>query len=68
MSGGEPSTLTDRIPHLRALALLDPGVSALQVATVDMLEEVAESLDALRGRLPGADTDPPDDRDHLGSN
>jgi hypothetical protein len=66
MSGGEPSTLTDRIPHLRALALLDPGVSALQVATVDMLEEVAESLDALRGRLGHqGDTDQGDD--HLGS-
>jgi hypothetical protein len=27
----------------------------------------AQAVDGLRGRLPGADTDPPDDGDHLGT-
>jgi hypothetical protein len=53
---GDRVSLTDRIAHLRALALLDPQAGALQVAIVDMLEELAEAVDGLRGRKPGLGT------------
>jgi hypothetical protein len=46
-------SLTDRIEGLRTLALLDPTCGPLEVAIVDMLEELAEAVDALRGREQG---------------
>ena len=46
------TTLADRIAHLRALALLDPEAGALQVAIVDMLEELAQAVDRLDGNEP----------------
>lgn len=52
-------TLADRIASLRTLALLDPTSGALDVAIVDLLEELAEAVDGLRGRL--GDDPPPDD-------
>jgi hypothetical protein len=44
--------LTDRIAHLRALALLDSKGGAVQVAIIDMLEELAEAVDRLEAEHP----------------
>jgi hypothetical protein len=63
VSGDRVSTLADRIAHLRALALLDPEAGALQVAIVDMLEDLAATVDRLEAEHPR----PPDDGEHLGS-
>jgi hypothetical protein len=52
VSGDGVSTLTDRIAHLRALALLDPSSGALQVGIIDLLEELAEAVDRLEAEHP----------------
>jgi hypothetical protein len=56
VSGDRARTLAERVAHLRALALLDPEAGALEVAIVDMLEELAEAVADLRGREPGLGT------------
>jgi hypothetical protein len=56
-------TLVDHIAHLRTLAQLDPETTVLQMAMINVMEELAEAVDGLRGRF--SDDQPPDD--HLGS-
>ena len=55
-------TLATHVQELRTLAVLAPETTVLEVAMINVLEEMAESLDALRGRLGDTDTG-----DHLGS-
>jgi hypothetical protein len=45
-------TLLDHVAHLRTLAVLDPETSILEMALVNVLEEMAEVLDELRGEPP----------------
>jgi hypothetical protein len=45
--------LARQVAHLRALAILDPDTTALQQAMINMLEELAEAVDGLRGRAQG---------------
>ena len=59
MSGDRVTTLADRIAHLHALALLDPKGSALQVAIIDMLEELAEQMTFLNAHLGVDPKEPP---------
>ena len=56
-------TLADHVAHLRTLAQLDPETTIRQMAMINVLEELAEAVDGLRGR--SGDDQPPDD--HLGS-
>lgn len=46
-------SLTEHVEHLRTLALLDPETTVLQMAMVNVLEELAEAVDGLRGRAHG---------------
>jgi hypothetical protein len=46
-------TLADHVAHLRTLATLDPETTVLQLAMINVLEELAEAVDALRGREQG---------------
>jgi hypothetical protein len=49
-------------------AILDPAAPLVdRRGAATLLRAELASLDGLRGRLPGADTDPPDDSDHLGT-
>ena len=50
-------TLAAHVQELRTLALLDPDTTTLQVAMINVLEELAEAIDGLRGRL-GQDQPP----------
>ena len=53
-------TLAAHVQELRTLALLDTETTTLQMAMINVLEELAEAVDGLRGRLPHDDTDPPE--------
>jgi hypothetical protein len=44
-------SLTDHVRELRTLAVLDPETTVLQQAMINVLEELAEAIDGLRGRL-----------------
>jgi hypothetical protein len=57
--------LAAHVAHLRALIVLDPDSRLLDVALVNVVEELAEAIDGLRGRV--APDDPPDDGNHLGT-
>jgi hypothetical protein len=46
-------TLAAHVQELRTLALLDPETTTLQVAMINVLEELAEAVDGLRGRAQG---------------
>ena len=61
-------TLAAHVQELRTLALLDPDTTTLQVAMINVLEELAEAIDGLRGRL-GQDraTEPPENGRGFGS-
>jgi hypothetical protein len=54
------TSLVDHVRALRTLAILDPDTTLLQTAMLDVMEEMAEALDGLRGRFPRDDTDPPE--------
>ena len=46
-------SLTNHVRELRTLALLDPETTVLQMAMINIIEELAEAVDGLRGRLGG---------------
>jgi hypothetical protein len=46
-------TLAQQIDHLRTLAVLDPDTTLLQRAIIEVLGELAEAIDGLRGRAQG---------------
>jgi hypothetical protein len=58
-------SLADHVDHLRTLAALDPETTVLQVAMINVMEELAEAVDGLRGRL--GDDPPPDPPSGFGS-
>lgn len=45
-------TLTEQVDHLRTLAQLDPETTTLQLAMVNVLEELAVTVDRLAGQEP----------------
>jgi hypothetical protein len=51
-------SLADHVAHLRTLAALDTETTVLQVAMINVMEELAEAVDGLRGRL--CDDPPPE--------
>ena len=46
-------SLTGHVRELRTLAMLDPETTVLQLAMINVMEELAEALDGLRGRAQG---------------
>ena len=58
-------TLAAHVDHLRTLAALDPESSVLDLAVINVLQELAEAVDGLRGRL--SDDPPPDPPGGFGS-
>jgi hypothetical protein len=58
-------TLAAHVDHLRTLAALDTETTVLQMAMINVLQELAEAVDGLRGRL--SDDPPPDPPHGLGS-
>jgi hypothetical protein len=54
--------LAEHVGQLRILAALDPETTVLQQAVINVLEELAEAVDGLRGRVQ-----PPDDPPGFGS-
>jgi hypothetical protein len=57
-------TLAAHVDHLRTLAALDPESSVLDLAVINVLQELAEAVDGLRGL---SDDPPPDDGEHFGT-
>jgi hypothetical protein len=55
-------TLLEHVDHLRALAQLDGDTTLLQMAMLNVLEELAATVDRLE-----AAHQPPDDRGHFGT-
>jgi hypothetical protein len=55
-------TLRAHVANLRILAAADPSTTVFDLAVVNCLEELAEAVDGLRGRLQ--DDDPPDPPEH----
>jgi hypothetical protein len=55
-------SLTAHVRELRTLAVLDPETTVLQQAMINVLEELAEAVEGLRGRVQ-----PPDDPPGFGS-
>jgi hypothetical protein len=47
------ASLVDHVRALRTLAILDPDTTLLQTAMLDVMEELAEAVDGLRGRAQG---------------
>jgi hypothetical protein len=43
------ASLVEHAAQLRTLAVLDPDTTVLQQAIINVLEELAEAVDALRG-------------------
>jgi hypothetical protein len=54
-------SLTNHVQELRTLAILDTETTTLQMAMINVLEELAEAVDGLRGRLGN---EPPPDPPH----
>jgi hypothetical protein len=53
-------TLAAHVDQLRTLAALDSDTTVLQVAMINVMAELAEAVDGLRGRLVEDDLDPYD--------
>jgi hypothetical protein len=66
-------SLTAHVAQLRTLAALDTETTVLDMAMINVIEELAEAVDGLRGRIdrppprPPWDPGPPDDGNHLGT-
>lgn len=58
-------SLAAHVDHLRTLAALEPDTTLLEMAMINVLQELAEAVDGLRGRL--SDDPPPDPPHGLGS-
>jgi hypothetical protein len=43
--------LVEHVAHLRTLAALDPDTTVLQEAIINVMEELAEAIEGLRGRV-----------------
>jgi hypothetical protein len=58
-------SLAAHVDQLRTLAALDSDTTVLQVAMINVMAELAEAVDGLRGRLGPDDTGPGDN--HFGT-
>ena len=52
-------SLTAHVQELRTLAILDPETTVLQQAIINVMEELAEAVEALRGRFGDDPPEPP---------
>jgi hypothetical protein len=50
--GVKPMTLAEQITHLRQLALADPNTTLLDLAIINILDELAEAVQELHGDDP----------------
>ena len=48
----EPMTLAEQIAHLRQLAIADPNTTLLELAIINVLDELAEAVQHLAGNEP----------------
>jgi hypothetical protein len=48
----EPMTLAQQIAHLRQLAIADPNTTLLELAIINVLDELAEAVQNLAGNKP----------------
>jgi hypothetical protein len=55
--------LVEHVVQLRTMAILDPDTSTLNMAMINVMEELAEAIEGLRGRV----TPPPEDEQGFGS-
>ena len=47
-----PMTLAEQIAHLRQLAIADPNTTLLELAIINVLDELAEAVQNLAGNKP----------------
>ena len=48
----EPMSLAEQIAHLRQLAIADPNTTLLELAIINVLDELAEAVQNLAGNKP----------------